>query len=240
MIGIVNTIRKAVRRSGWDIIRYVPGGHPLARREMILQQYGINVVFDVGANIGEYGKELRDINYRGKILSFEPLIAAYEKLVIAANKDDQWDVYNYALGDIIGKVKINIAGNSYSSSIMDMLPTHLHFAPDSKYVGEQITDIKTIDSIFPTICHHGDGVYLKIDTQGFEKKVLDGAINSLPRIDTIQIEISLIPLYQEGPLFDEMYGYLTSLGYSIISLAPAFTDEKSGRMLQVDAIFHRF
>lgn len=237
---IVKAIRKAVRRFGWDIIRYVPGGHPIARREKLLQQYGINVVFDVGANIGQYGKELREINYRGKIISFEPLITAFEKLTAVAKNDNLWEVYNYALGDVNGEMKINVAVNSFSSSIMDMLPSHLEFAPESKYVGKQDINIKMLDSVFRSICQKSDNVFLKIDTQGFEKNVLEGAKNSLPFIDTVQIEMSLIPLYRDGLLFDEMCGFLKSLGYLLVSMEPAFTDERTGQLLQVDGIFHRF
>lgn len=239
-MNIIGVVRKAVRRCGWDVIRYIPGGHPLARREKLLQEYGITVVLDVGANTGQYGKELREINYRGKIVSFEPLIPAYEKLAGVAKKDDQWNVHNYALGDVIGKVKINVAGNSFSSSIMGMLPSHEEFAPDSKYIDEQTADIKTIDSVFSSLCRQDERVYLKLDTQGFEKNVLEGAKNSLPYIDTIQIEMSLIPLYQDGLLFDEMYRYLKSFGYVLVSVEPAFTDERTGQLLQVDSIFHRY
>ena len=239
-MSLISMIRKIIRRGGWDIIKYVPGGHPTARREKILQQYGIATVLDVGANTGQYGQGLREINYHGKIISFEPLHDAFIRLSIAAENDDSWLVHNYALGDANDKVKINIAGNSYSSSIVEMLPSHVESAPDSKYIGEQETEVTTLDSIFYTLCKQNKKVYLKLDTQGFEKNVLNGAEQSLPLVDTIQIEMSLVPLYQDELLFDEMYQYLKTLGYALVSIEPAFSDEKTGQLLQVDSIFHRF
>lgn len=239
-MSLINVIRKIVRQGGWDIIKYVPGGHPTARREKILQQYGITTVLDVGANAGQYGLGLREINYYGKIISFEPLHDAFAQLSIVAENDDNWFINNYALGDANGKVTINIAGNSYSSSIVEMLPSHVESAPDSEYIGEQETEVKTLDSIFSTFCQQNEKVYLKLDTQGFEKNVLKGAEHSLPLIDTIQIEMSLVPLYQDELLFDEMYQYLKTLGYALVSIEPAFSDEKTGQLLQVDSIFHRF
>jgi FkbM family methyltransferase len=239
-MGLIGMVRKAVRKCGWDIIKYIPAGHPLARREKLLKQYNIGVVFDVGANTGQYGKELREIGYQGKILSFEPLHEAFAQLASQSKKDNNWYIYNYALGDLSGTAKINVSGNSFSSSILEMLPAHMESAPDSKYVDEQNTEIKTLDSVFPELCRHNGNIYLKIDTQGFEKNVLEGGKKSLPLIDTLQIEMSLVPLYQNGWLFDQMYHYLKMLGYVLVSIEPAFSDQITGQLLQVDGIFHRF
>ena len=84
-----------------------------------------------------------------------------------------------------------------------------------------------------------DKVYLKIDTQGFEENVLKGAESSLNHIDTIQLEMSLIPLYRDEPLFDEMYHFLYQKGYRLIAIEAGFTDEETGQLLQFDGIFHR-
>jgi FkbM family methyltransferase len=102
---------------------------------------------------------------------------------------------NVALGDAQENGTINIAGNSFSSSIYNMLPTHLASAPESKYIGQERIRIETLDSIFDSHCSNQQDILLKIDVQGFEEKVLAGAKNSLPFINTIQLEMSLTPLY---------------------------------------------
>jgi len=232
-------IRNSIRKAGFDIIRYEPKSHPLARRNKILQTYGINLVIDVGANVGQYGKQLRELGYKGKIISFEPLGSAYKELNDKATIDDLWEVHNYALGNKEETALINIAANSYSSSLLGMLSSHINSAPNSKYVGQEEVQVKTLDAIFPTLSCEADKIYLKIDTQGFEKNVLKGAEGALQSIDTIQLEMSLIPLYENELLFDEMYQHLYQKGYRLVAVEPGFTDEKTGQLLQLDGIFHR-
>lgn len=80
---------------------------------------------------------------------------------------------------------------------------------------------------------------MKIDTQGFEKDVLAGGTQSLLQIDAIQIEMSLVPLYDGQALFDELYEYLFDRDYRMVSIEPGFEDSESGQLLQIDGIFKR-
>jgi len=239
-MGIGHTIRRIVRRCGYDVIRYSPIKPATARIVRILDDHDIDIVLDVGANAGQYAKKLRDAKYRGKILSFEPLISVYKELKDNARNDKFWDVYNFALGDKEETALMNIAGNSYSSSLLDMLPSHVNSAPESKYVGQEKVEIKTLDSLFSSLCSRTDRVFLKIDTQGYEKNVIEGAKESLESIDYIQLEMSLIPLYKDELLFNEMCIKLNQIGYSLISIERGFTDKDTGRLLQIDGIFCRF
>jgi len=239
MIILKTSIRNFIRRIGFDFVRYQPATHPLARRKKILDTYNISLVLDVGANIGQYGEQLREIGYKKKIVSFEPQKAAYELLRNCAKKEKLWEVHNCALGDKEESAKINIAANSMSSSLLEMLPSHFKSAPESEYVSQEEIQVKTLDSVFPMLASQTDRVYLKIDTQGLEKNVLNGAENSLKLIDAIQLEMSLIPLYRDEPLFDEMYQFLYQKGYRLIALETGFTDKKTGELLQFDGIFHK-
>lgn len=238
----INTILKHwARRTGFDIIRFNPDSHPLARRKKLLESYKIDLVLDVGANTGQFALEMRqELRYAGRIVSFEPLSSAFRGLKENIDQDASWRAFNYALGDHSGQYEINIAGNSYSSSLLDMLPSHEMSAPDSKYVGKETIEVHTLDSIFDSISIGANNIYLKIDTQGFEGQVIKGAINSLPRIGTIQLEISLIPLYEGGVSFEEIYRKLTDYGYVLVSIEPGFSDQSTGQLLQIDGTFHRF
>lgn len=233
-------LRSLLRRTGYDVLRFQPLTHPLARRKRLMEQYAIDTVLDIGANIGQYGQELRrDMRFSGNIISFEPQSAAFELLKKNAAHDPKWEVNNFALGDKNGTANINIAGNSHSSSLLGMLSSHIDSAPSSSYIGSETTDVKTLDSIIDNYCSVRNNVYLKVDTQGFEHKVIEGAEKSLERIRMIQLEMSLIPLYDGQVLFDDLHGLLTGKGFKLVSLEQGFVDQRSGHLLQVDGIYHR-
>lgn len=231
-------VRKLFWKLGYDLSRFTES--PTARRQRLMHHYGIDLVLDVGANIGQYASRLRsDMGYHGRVISFEPLSKAFEQLKTTASGDAHWEIHHCALGDRNGQQTINIAGNSYSSSLLEMLPAHLQSAPESAFVGQENIEVKTLDSLFPSL-HRGEkNIYLKIDTQGFESQVLAGAEQSLRQIDTLQLELSLVPLYKDQLLLDQIVSFLRHKGYSLVSLEPGFADERSGQLLQADGIFHR-
>ena len=239
-MSIKSRVRNFLWKFGYDVCRFTPASHPIAQKKHILDRYGINVVLDIGANTGQFVEVLRAFGYRQRILSFEPTSAAFEQLQANAKGDPAWQVFQVAVGEAEATQEINIAGNSQSSSILNMLPAHLNSAPDSKYIGKESVRVVTLDSLFGDLCKPGDNVYMKIDTQGFERQVLKGAERSLPRIGTIQVEMSLVSLYEGELLFDEMRALLAEKGYGLVWLEPVFSDEASGRLLQVDGVFHRF
>ena len=240
-MSIKHELRKLLWKVGYDFCRFDPKFNSLARRKKLLESYAIDVVLDVGANTGQFAMQIRnDLGFAGRIVSFEPLTSAFEVVKKNSAGDPKCRVINCALGDTDGKREINVAGNSYSSSLLNMLPTHVKAAPKSNYVGRESIDIKTLDSMINDFCSLEDNTYLKIDRQGFERQVIKGADNSLSRIASVQLEMSLTPLYQDGALFDELHSLLNGKGYSLVSIEPGFFDKNSGRLLQVDGIYHRF
>jgi FkbM family methyltransferase len=237
---ITHQIRKLLWRIGYDVSRLDPSRSSVARMRQLFKSYAIDVVLDVGANTGGFARELRgDIGFSGKIISFEPMRSAFQALRDAAKRDEQWVAINCGLGHEIATMEINVAGNSESSSLRDMLPAHLGAAPSSAYVSKEMIQIKTLDSMIDDLCSTRDRVYLKIDTQGYEREVLEGARASLARIDTVQLEMSLVPLYAGGPLFEEMHALMSDKGFRLVTIDPFFSDESSGELLQVDGIYRR-
>ncbi|MDP8265647.1 MAG: FkbM family methyltransferase [Candidatus Aceula meridiana] len=238
-MNIKKIIKQIINKSGYDIVQFHPDSSLLDRRRKLMVSERINVVLDVGANSGQFAQELRSVGCRERIVSFEPLSSAYAKLASNSRLDVSWEVFNLALGDKDGKAIINIAENSQSSSILKMLPAHLKSDPNSGHVGQEEIEIAKLDSVFGLLHLEGKSIYLKIDTQGFEESVLRGAENSLQFIDTIQLEMSLTPLYCGELLFPEMHALLCGKGYQMISIELGFADPCTGRVLQVDGIFHR-
>jgi FkbM family methyltransferase len=206
----------------------------------VLRMFEIDLVLDVGANIGQFGSEIRYYGYTGRIVSFEPLSHAHSILVRTIVRDPKWEAYPpCALGDQNGETVINIAGNSQSSSILPMLETHRSAAPESAYEGKERVPIKTLDIVAGDYLKDARAPFLKIDTQGFEWQVLDGARETLPHIKGILMELSLVPLYEGQHSWRELIDRLEDEGFALWALRPGFIDQRQGRTLQVDGVFCR-
>ena len=209
-------------------------------KRQLLETNKIDTVLDVGANSGQFGQFVRDeLGYKERIISFEPLRTAFELLQTCAREDQQWDVFNYALGEFETERTINISANSVSSSMLRMLPAHSNSDPGSAYIGRETVEVISLDSIFPDLCAPTNRIFLKIDTQGFESRVLAGAQRSLAKIDLVQMEMSLIPLYEGEQVLSEMCSLMEEKGYHLFSIETGFSNPETGQVLQVDGIFCR-
>ena len=209
------------------------------RRVRILAENRIDIVLDVGAHVGSYGLELRRAGYTGHIVSFEPLTLAYGSLATSASKDPKWMSVQTALGEYDGSAVLNISGNLYSSSLLPMCEVHVESQPVSAYVGEEVVKVSRLDDTCSAFLRGDERIWLKLDVQGYERQVIDGATRILPQIQVIEAELSLVPLYEGQSLFREMIDFLDSLGFDLISLERGYTDRLSGHVLQVDGIFLR-
>lgn len=233
-------IRRTANRCGLDITRYRPETSDSGRLATMLAHHGVDLVLDVGANVGQFAQGLRRAGYAGRMMSFEPLAQAHGRLVAAASGDPDWTIApRVAVGDEEGEIEIHVSGNSVSSSVLDMLESHSGSAPASQYVGSERVRLATLDTMVRDAID-GDVVpFLKIDTQGYEDRVLDGAPQVLARARGLQLELSFVPLYEGQQLFDPLMARLRALGFSVWAILPGFCDPASGRMLQVDAVFFR-
>jgi len=236
-LNIVNFIKKIVNPLNIDIKKYPSSD--LRRRKKLLEHHKISNVLDVGANSGQYAIELFEIGYSGNIISFEPVKSVFNILNKKVVNNKKWKAFNFGLGNKEEKLSINISENTYSSSLLDIMPSHIKGSPESKYIDKELIKIKTLDSIYDEIIKFNDIVLLKIDVQGFEKNVLDGALKSLQKIKGIQIEMSIEELYKGEILFDQMIPFLKNIGFNLYSLENGFYDMESGKLLQVDGIFFR-
>jgi hypothetical protein len=98
-------------------------------------------------------------------------------------------------------------------------------------------DLRRLDTIAPEYATASDRVFLKVDVQGFEYQVLQGATQFLSKVVGIQMELSLISLYEGDHLLVAMLHEMESRGFGLWSLIPGFVDPSTGRLLQVDGVF---
>ena len=231
-------IKKLFNKFGMDVRRFQSNASFEAQIVAAMKKVKIDVLFDIGANTGQFSSEIRRRGYNGKIISFEPLTSARDKLIKQASKDDNWFIHERAaIGNINGIIDINISENSYSSSILPMLNLHLNAAINSKYIGTERTPIITLDSVADTYLDKFSNCFIKIDTQGYETQVLDGAEKTLKRAKGVLCELSLAPLYEGQDMWKELILRLEKENFVLWSLERGFTDSRDGRTLQFDGLF---
>ncbi len=206
----------------------------------MLRSRGINTILDVGANEGQFAQMLRDEGYDGRIISFEPLSSAWEKLKANAKNDPLWEVApRGAIGSVEGEIEFHIAGNSASSSALNMLEACSDAAPESAFVGAERVPVHRLDSLAPAYLREDSALLIKIDTQGYEAEVLSGAQLTLKRTTGLHLELSLVPLYQGQALYSQIIGMVQQEGFELWGFTPGFADPRTGRLLQGDGIFFR-
>ncbi len=230
---IVSTAIRLLADRGFVVSR-----HPAARRASLMAAQGVDLVFDVGAAHGDFGAELRTFGYRGTIVSFEPLTGAFAKLEQTRGDDERWVLRNHALGSVNEESAIHVASNSDSSSLLPPHERHSAAAPHVTFTDTQTVSVRRLDDIAEEHLTDGTRALLKIDTQGFERQVLEGATETLRSCVGVLLELSFTPLYDGGMLADEAISSMYAKGYQIVGITPGFA-EASGAVLQADALFWR-
>lgn len=232
-------VRHFLRGYGYDLVNFSPAHHTLARRARLLEVLNVDLVLDVGANTGQYGAELREIGYQGRIVSFEPVKVAYDQLSSACSDDPEWQARNEALGERDELLGINVSRNLQSSSLLEMLPRHIEAASESVVSRVETVRVRRLDEVIDEVAQGARSIFLKLDTQGFERAVISGAAGCLNRIVAIQAEASLLPLYRGESTLAELIALAEQLDFEVAGIEPGFSETKTGRMLQVDCVFQR-
>ena len=227
------------RKFGIELRKYNINNSFDFRLKHFLKIKKIDCVFDIGANTGQYATHLRKLGYQGQIISFEPLSKEFLKLKNKSKKDKKWLAFNFGIGDINKESLINISKNSLSSSILDMNNEHFEAEPTSKYVDNEKIYLKRLDDISELDLNNFNKIFVKIDTQGYEEQVLEGAKNILNKIEGFQLELSIYPMYKGQKLFNELYKVVEDMGFELWDLDRTFSNDDTGKILQIDGIFFK-
>jgi FkbM family methyltransferase len=233
-------VKNIAKNLGVDIRAYHHSRSESARFGKLLNSFGIDLVFDVGANRGQYAEYLRFVGYNGRIVCFEPLTVPHAQLTMFAEKDSGITCApRMAIGECDGEVSINVSANLESSSILKVMDRHLLAEPLVCPVGVETVVMHRLDTVAGTYLLDSTRQFLKIDVQGYEPQVLAGAAELLPRLTGLQLELSLVPLYEGERGFRDMIDVVEQDGFKLHDLASCYSDPITGRTYQVDALFFK-
>ncbi|WP_165807060.1 FkbM family methyltransferase [Nocardioides currus] len=227
-------LRRALLTADLDL-----GRTPFVRRvAQTLASRGIDTVVDVGANVGQYAAMVRAAGFAGRIVSLEPLPDAFGRLSRRMRSDDDWTGHRVAAGAQPGRATIHVSANSYSSSLLPLTDLHLAADPASRTVRELEVEVVTITGLVEQEGIDPARALLKVDTQGFEAAVLDGADDLLDAFAAIQLELSWAELYTGQATGADLTERLERRGLDPWTWDAGISGA-DGRLLQSDTLFVR-
>lgn len=233
-------LQRLARALGYDLTPRRKAKAPQAQLVAVLERFGVSCVLDVGANVGQYAAGLRAWGYRGRIVSFEPLADAHGALERRAAGDAGWHIApRMALGASDGAIEIERSAESDMSSILPQNTLLRRISPSSGVKGRERVPLRRLDVAAGDHVGPSDVPFLKIDTQGYEPEVLDGAKTLLPRLAGVQLELALVPCYEGERDFRSMIDLLGHLGFEPYLFLPGYFEHKLARQLQIDGVFMR-
>lgn len=229
-------LRGLLAKMGLEIAAYA--GSFAEHRVKLLHSLGVRTVLDVGAHVGQYASSLRANGFSGDIVSLEPASAAHEDLRRTANGDDQWTVLRAAAGHADDELLLNISANGQSSSLLPMLTRHVAADPRSAYVGTESVPVRPLDELVGEMRLMGPYA-LKLDVQGYEMSALSGATRLLSDCQLVEVELSLLPLYENGANWQQVIDFLSQQSLRLCDLDRVYYDRVSGDLLQIDGLFRK-
>lgn len=208
----------------------------------LFKRIGIDMVFDVGANKGQYARLIRSrVGFHGPIVSFEPIPTLANDLMKSAANDPAWHVRQAALSSSNGSAEFHVMNSSdFSSLSMPSEKDTSAFHEMNSIKENIIVKTQTIESIFDDLKHKFSfqNPFLKLDTQGFDMEVIKGAGRKISSFPLIQIELSIKKLYEHSVDFADALEILKNIGFSPVGFIPlAARDIISS--VELDGIFVR-
>lgn len=207
---------------------------------LTLKAHAIDTVIDIGANNGQTRDYLRFGGYEGDIISVEPLPALQRTLQNKAKRDPCWSVLPpLAIGDHDGTCLMNVSEASDMSSALPSSSALMSALPKTRVVEQVEVPMKTLDTLLSDLNLEGRNVFVKMDTQGYEMRILENAPMALPALKGLQLELSLFELYEGETLYDDIIAFLKTRGFHAHMIVENNFSRKLNRQLQVDGIFYK-
>lgn len=218
---------------------YVEYSHGTLQKQ--LANAGIDLVIDVGANAGQYGRLVRRLGYTGQIISFEPIEAMHAQVSAQARRDGRWTVERFGIGDTEGELELNVMKHSeFSSFLRPSADGAALFRDGTSVLRTERCPVRRLDSLLPRfVPDHGTRrIHLKTDTQGYDMRVIRGLGAELARVRSLQIEAPIVSLYEADGSLSDTFAAMRDAGLSLTGLFPVSKD-KSLRIIELDCLFIR-
>lgn len=235
-------LQKAVHTIGLHVGRYPPVDSLAYHTKTVLRELAVDCVLDVGAHQGEYAGFLRDLDYTGEIISFEPVRSSFEILSKAHASDKRWRGHNVALGAEEGELEMNIYTGSVFNSFLKLAEDGTtRFRDDTQPLRVERVRVRRLETVLDEIlaARPKANIFLKMDTQGYDLQVLRGGGRRLESIRALQTELAARCTYAGMPTFSESLSELDRLGFELTGIFPVAREMDHLRVIEFDCVLCR-
>jgi FkbM family methyltransferase len=220
---LVRIIRRAVRRAGYDMIHYTPWKN-------LFDTLGLDLILDVGANVGQSYDSFRWAGFKGPIYSFEPNPEIFKRL--QQQPGYNWQRFSLALSSRSARATFHLTNSDNSNSLQVPLV-------GVKVVGEITVPAIRLDEFWIQNKVTARNAFLKIDTEGHDWEVVRGASGVLDKIQLIMVEAAPLPRYQGEPDFSTVVDSMGQLGFRVCRVEKNSTNIAAGIDTALDVVFAR-
>ena len=184
-------------------------------------------IFDVGAYQGDFAKLTQKIWSQSKVFCFEAL----SKKVILLEQLSKSNPNIKVIEGLIGNRNLDNVTFNESETASSVLDEHisLDFTRSAK-------KMRTVDSCIAEF-HLPYPDLLKIDTQGFEYEVLEGAKETLPHIQIILAELNFIDIHKNVRLASDVIRLLDDYNFVMYDITEIHRRPSDKAIWQTDFIF---
>lgn len=170
-----------------------------------------SVLLDVGAYRGDFTKQLFLESDIDKAILFEPNSENYLSLKSIFSNNTNVAIINCALGDKEELIEFHCDSDLATGSVLNY-----QHSPDSlASIKSQNVQLSTMDQYLQENNLSQPISIIKIDTQGFDLRVLKGAEQTIAlHSPWIIVELIFVPLYQNQSHPHEISAWLSAHGYS--------------------------
>lgn len=197
-----------------------------------------STIVDVGANIGQFSVTAANIFPNATLVSIEPDPIIAEELRSNLPEAYRENVKVFAVGDTCGEVIFNVNADSQNSSILPLGIDRKAAFPENVVLREIPIPLVTLDSLFSNE-KLKKPILLKIDVQGFEDRVIKGAVHFLADVDWVILEISFSKLYEGESEFNSLNNMLKNLGFVFLRPLNFHLSPINSEIIEIDALFTR-
>ncbi|ROR92618.1 FkbM family methyltransferase [Nocardioides aurantiacus] len=214
-----------------------------AHLRWLITALDVDLVLDVGANRGQFGRGLREGGYAGRLVSLEPAAAPRARLEELAATDPAWEVRPWALGDVEGEAVLHAVDEETElGSLRESSEFGRSWKDVMSRTREERVAVRRLDAAWDELAGDATRVLLKLDTQGFDLAAFRGAgrlVRAGGPVVAVLSEVACLPIYDGVPLMAEHLQEYAAAGWSLAGLYPVSFERASLRVIEHDAVLVR-